>query len=1053
MEIGPAETAGLSGPLLVRRLSTGPYAAIAAAPFLPPGGKGSVGLDVVLEHSPQPDEGNVAGLIRRGRLTLGASVLVDARDRERAAHRLGTPVENLYSVGGVGELVDVAGSTPHLLATAPLSSRHEALFEAHLGPAETRRALEAFYGAESSLFVRVRIDHRDDPSETAVSIDGLWVDIYDRLAAGAEVAGRVTRSDFEAQVIAALHGGELTISADPPMPIGEAESVAITMMLGQRPALFDPSREESDDCWLLRPRPWPSQRISLTERRVVGTVASVEVSQALTDFLDAGEERRRDAVRLLAESASGEVVPVARRSRAKRPGPAKAFVDLGAGLTTPGELVGGRQGPRGGTALLKDGSPSFLVAGQLANWAEILSTTIAPSGPVISDVDAPSFADHSDEATRWWAPRFRLAAGATTANSDDDRFRFEFRRLGAGADGAPVLEATVALTIEPFQAPASIAAVEGVARSRRVEVDDVVVSLEVPFIDATDGATKHHQLVGTVTETDSAFLLTFEVGNEWVRLVYGALARPGFQSEPPALRVAYTFPGYKDTKKLDLSALLATHHFTTKLEPVVTERGVSAFGRDGLVVSIDRKDPTTAAALVSRPFAASHLTAVRPVDVGPVRPIDVVNPERPSRELVKTVFARRMRTELEISCEDVPNRFVDATEGRRAIGCRDNMSLGQIDYRRLRERTALAEEGFRVFQEPAQPHRYVMAADHWRISRREPEGTPEDYRPTAVVYAALDPDPDNVRVAVEFLLQPDVRPYQRRELLGRIRAEHPHAEVVWPTDLLGTQIEFDWIALDTLTSEHTTTALPGGRISVGVKVDVPQWTLFHAALGSTPPQGSMTVHLDDGTDLEAGLDLDPRRSRGPLLTGPIAAETAGGRTTLTNELTTDVNVDALRGYDVDNRLVASTLVGATLGAGESKVVDTPAGVSLEPVYSVPPADEADLTEIRAFVEETEAQALFSLLVDLGAEGLDFVVVEAGFVELDEFREVTLSDDHPSAEAIFVLPLTRGLESLAIRYRIAATAGSGPVSTPGPWKHHDLGASALIHIDRSDLFDE
>jgi hypothetical protein len=1056
LDVPPGPVAAvLVAPLRTTRSDDGApgrHAAIAAAPYLADlGDLAPLTLRVALTRQPLADEASITPLLSAGLLLVQISAWVPDAALAAAARVVGERTENLFSHGGVIEIID--GSDGRLLGSAPLDTRNGASVEVHLSAADTQTVLDALAGGETAITVVVRAEQRSIDHQE-VRLAGSWAPLFDRLS-GRAIGGQVHRSDLELAVAAALRHGDLVLSTAPKLPPARVAPTAVAMVVSHRAALFSPTGSPTDASWTLRQRPSPLQALDIVEITNVGAASVAECSALLHALAKPVVDRfGLDALVQLSAAAplSGHRVeprsPRSPQRRERRDGDVAPLTLVGAGNFTsdldvnPTTLLMGKAPDRGlASSLLGDGMPTHLDAGRIP-WADKLGPLPGRrSGPLVVDVDAGVFPDVSAAQTlearggpSWWAPEFVLRLPAPGTAVPRDVFAMEIRRVGAGPQGQPVLIGRLTLRLTPIRPLAAAAAAPGM---RQVDVSDLAVGVDVPFLDAAAGnALTFHQLSGTVTREGDDYIVTFDIADDWVRLLYGALSTPGFQSEPARLRVAYTFPGYRVAEILDPGAFRPI--FATSFRPEVVT-GLSSLTRGDLALVVRRDGPTDPLAGAALLGNLTLQPKLRP-DLG----LLATKPPRRPPTFLQTTFAHRRRHALAVPCADYPGAYLDITGAATPIGCRDSMRLGQIEYRPLIQRADLGTTHFAVWQETAQPSRYVVVPNEYRVSRRPPTGSTDDYRPAVLVRAALAPDPADVRIAVEFLLQPDIAPHALLDLLAAVRAEHSNAVLLWPNDLAGVDTTWSWLSLDSVTDRWVCSPLPDGHLALEAAVDVPRWSMLHAALQGTPPTGVQQVRLGDGTVLCSALSLDPRLATGPLATGPLTIAVRDGHATIANRLATSVRVASVIGYQAGQQQGA-TAVDSVLAGGGTITVPAPAGTRHECAYNVLRSDTVDLTEIRAFVEETQAQVLFSLGTRLAPLGLGAVEVEAELEGVPGRQTVRLDDADPNHERYFLLPLTAALADPKLRFRARSLSTQGATGPHGPWQLHDLASSALVIV--------
>ena len=120
----------------------------------------------------------------------------------------------------------------------------------------------------------------------------------------------------------------------------------------------------------------------------------------------------------------------------------------------------------------------------------------------------------------------------------------------------------------------------------------------------------------------------------------------------------------------------------------------------------------------------------------------------------------------------------------------------------------------------------------------------------------------------------------------------------------------------------------------------------------------------------------------------------------------------------------------------------PAAADCQPVYTVPDAAPADLTEIRSFVEDIAMNVIFLDLVDHPTHGITRLGVRSQLVDASGIQDVPMNGSPASGQTSYVLPLTTYLANRTVRYQVSVTHPDG-TSVDGSWQTWDASAHGCL----------
>lgn len=1046
---------------------------VAAEPVAAIGGDGPVlSLVVALERQPPPDQPSIVPLIVSSNMSMDVCIGVDeevlaALDDESAdrherlfaddiRYRFGSPVGIRHE--------------PALAEATALGTTGRAALSASLDRETTLEVLRALRGSLSPLSVDAAVTYSRPAPARTLRLRSTWAEIWDAIAACAD-DGVVTAGTLRLATMDLLADGRLLVSdgdAEGPGTVDPDEAARAIAL--QAAVVLDRS---DPNAWRLRGRPHPAVPFDHEQRSAGRVTRSLKLSAPLHRLLGeplAGEPLDR-FVSLVVIGPDGGQRPAAPRRlpRASRDDGGDGHQVLawdGGALTSVATFAEPRRAANASAAFLATDAVRPAL-GSRPQLSHLLVDDVAwqidqPEHlPVVEDGSASVWPDRIDPGRSWYAPQAELVL--SDPGSEAARpFWFSFRRSGITGDARPALEATITLTLRRMKPDGADALAAG-DDLQEVPVDGVAVALEVPFIDGNDGSAKHQVLEGAVTPTAAGWTVEIRVVNDWVRICYRALSGADPAAEPAVVRLDYSMTGYSPMRRggwevaLRPSTAVLPVQFAVRtlapvepvewkkppepvqsvpVEPVPVEPVFVAealtLRTDVATVAMRREDrasalrPGKATVIAQRPVLVNR-PVIRPVGA-PIRADDVTH--------VKRTFARRVTLPARVPCAAHGGSYVEQTPtGAVAVGCRDELQLGETRYAVFRELADRSTPDYRMQQLLQQPGRFVAVPTRFGITRHTPAEGEIAYRPCVVLYAVLDPDDAaNNRVQLDATLQPAIGAEQWAEAGAGLRELDPTPELLLPTEVEGVAATFTW-ALPGTEARATTTVLTGGLLRVGIACSIPDWLLLRAQLRAASLSGTAEFRYPDGTTFRSELMLDLTRVAGPWPSGPVEAVIAGDRATLTNRIERTVDVRELLCSAAEQR--TRVPVAVSLPAAGTAEVAIPTGtVAAAPAVSLPRNDPVEIEESRSFVDSLETNVVFVNLVALAARGLARLTITARIQGLAEERTADVTDAEPTAELRFILSLTRYLTVRVLEYRITIIAADG-APTSGAWSTWDL----------------
>jgi hypothetical protein len=1068
-------------------------------------------LVVVLSRPPDPEEQSVHELIETARLALDLTLSVDEVTLTRAARGVGRPCRLLRGTTSELALETAAGGTPLARTRVPGTAR-DARLVAALDRTFALAALAAFRGERSDLSVRARVEYRAAGRgvvEVSVEAATLFAVLAPLAAGDGELTGRALSALFpdlvRARIVRVSGGDGEAAALARSLPAYEAFLRAADSVIEPR----HPARSLTDpeQAFLLLPLSCASAWTAPADIAATRT-RNIELSVRLEELIEDAGIDWDDAVRLVARDPSDPalVSPVPRRERTarSRAGPAVAnenvpvTADGDTLLAVPLALTADRsRGPAAHALIASDVvHPAALHAHAQAFVASDILIATAPAPevqplPVSDDPAAPLWVDRADPAHRFYAAEFTLRRPQPADDPQTAAFLFRFEQSGvtAGAALKPGLRATVRFTLDAGMSEATKAALTAAGNPAAAAVPrgNLSAMLEVPFRAEGSGEARYQSFAGTCSVDGDALEVEVELLDDWVRLLYGALAYAGFQDLPARLSIAYAFPAYaaghqihlqgaltSKISKLDLVTTLRRSR-GEPLRPVLETATRTLHFPGGEVRYLEESGAGTRASRplrpAARPAAAAVMHAVaaapavstmsvahvepaappQPVDHSAVHaaailashPILEVAPGllQPEPHYVTRTIVHQQLLDLHFDCGAFGNFYVQAKDGGDvAVGCQDALKLGEIVYRQYQELGDLRAEKYRVYRSLQQPGRFLVVPTAYRITRyAASEASDRAYHPVILIYALIAENSEDSRYFFAATVEPDVPDSMRRELRASLESLSPSGVLPaldFPTDpVVQATTTFAWAVPDGIEAPQVTQVWNGFQVSVST--DLLHGVFLKEIVEHSGLSGSVTFTLADGTALQSQVALDTHVV-GPWEGGPLEVVHEGQTVTLTNRIAQPVDVGDV--FVERSTLTKRLPVAARLGPAETRALDT--GVVVEDAWAEANVSEAaTLEELEVFEEDVTANVIFINQVNYENNGLSKLVVR---LRLPNREHVDEREIRPVETLTFevTFPLTTYLDAQVVEFQVVKTFSSGSVEDI-PWKQWDITALGAV----------
>lgn len=696
--------------------------------------------------------------------------------------------------------------------------------------------------------------------------------------------------------------------------------------------------------------------------------------------------------------------------------------------------------------------------------------------PIVDDPNAPVWPDRISGDRLWYAPAFELLTPQPNANPNNSPFQFRFRRIGITPSGEAVLDGTVRFTLRAGMSSQTQAALRerGNPTAMPVPMNNLAVSLVLPFVNANNNELTRHALPCTIAQEGSEIVASVRLTSEWVRLAYTSLSNPTVFSEPAKISIAFSYEAYSRTRTIDFKLVFGKKraripvvfspeqllevqdptYFDASTLTLHMSDGAVFFKRGRFDVSRARPRPADDEELPDEPEPEPEPEPVEPEEVPPPR----LPPTRPpikqpeineiitEAQLARRTLLREQQLAVAFPCNVFGEFYRESNNDQDvAIGCRPALELGRISYKRYEHIPQLdsvvnEELRYRVFRSLQQPGRFLVLPTRYAIARHSP-GTPDEYKPRVLYYADENPQHAlQTPIIFKVDLQPDLAPHERRDLelkLARL-AEMPVVE--YPT-AIQAETTFSFLAMD---STPVSALRTPDSITVSISATSADLVLLQTRLQTGGITGTVRFDLGDGTALNSQLSLDLRYVTGPWLGGAVTVARSEDSIRLKNQIAQPVTVhDLMVVSDGDRRLIPLERVIPEGGSEAMLVFALPEQAELYPIYTTSATPEA-LNKIQNAIERIHINVLFINSINFSNHNLaalSLFVRRTGSSLIEQFS-VTAETD--VIEADFLMPLTEYVASPSLELRIEKAFSDGRREVK-EWFNRDLAPGHVISL--------
>ncbi len=1037
-------------------------------------GKPSISLSIVLERQPQPRE-NIRTLIESGVLAFELQLATQEESQNR-----------LFTRQVSYELHWEKENHRKKLANS-MSSGTEArvALSVNLSREQTLDALAAFQNQPAGFYITAGVQYREEGQFTPIRLRGSWAAIYQFVKLHCNNNGQITETTLQSIIPSMISKNLVTATDDNGLAKTIPSDILIRLVIRQASTILKQTTNFNNGgiTYTLRTAPHTSFQLDYRENVKLSTLKTLELKAVLHDLVADAllVSSLENHIFLVAHKPNdpSRVAPVARKVTVSRRSRMDAGMDVVKTNTLQVAAIDNKltsvsltTKPSTNTATyIKPQLTPVYNAGLLDYFSINLDDDVKPESlPVVASPSAPYWLDRLYSQKAWYAPEFDVILPQLNTDPIQSPFLFSYETNGVTNTGKPALNGTFRFSLVPKMPQETIDALaaSGVKYAEALPLDSLVLNVLLPFVDEIDGQMKQHLLSATITSDEEKITAEVEVLNDWVRLMYGALAVEGFQSLPVQVQITFTFRCYTRIKTSDLNVIFGgktletpvlynASEITTPNRSEYLDASTLTYVQPLYQLQFQPEVPNMQKNIMARsePLPVTLMTA-KPIQyqspITPINPQVVLKPEL-SDSIVKVEYAEQIQVVQRIlpllyPCNIYGNFYQDRKAGI-AIGCQDALKLGEIKYRQYEEIIELRDDDyFQVHRSLSQPGHFILVPVHFCISRKEVD-EPDAYRPLLFLNSLIDViTPDNNKVELRTTLQPDIPVFRRLQIMEKLKEYHPSPTISYSIDVPNDNVVFNWeFDQDIFTTcETDLNDASGPFISAYFSMNLPNWELLYSVLQSPGLKGSVEINLTDGTTFISNLFLRLDKIRGPWINGPLQLSAANGQITITNKTESTVEVSDLVRY-AGSYIAEEIPVEVSLAEEEIYTTNGPEG--LVPVYSYLASDPVAIEETRSFVEDIYGNIAFINLVTFINHDLLQLNVEAKVRGIEGVYNFILTDVERIIEFNYILPLTVYLQTHIVDFRITKIFNNQePALTE--WMEWDFGRRGIAVSITSDI---
>jgi len=935
----------------------------------------AIHLSVVLLSPPAPGDVYLSPHVAGGRITLTVDSTIDNVELMALSQLTGQRVHSRVAEKTAFTL----RTEEDMLAVVENSHSRRVSMDSALSADQARMVMAVLsHGPVAEIPLRLECLYQwRELKQTRAHLQGEWAGLIEiARSISSTNNGLIVDSNLDAIAAMALHGGCLELRNDQGDLLNDSQSAG--SMLRRLSSLF---LERKADGFRLRERP---PRIPLALSQTMGVAVnqhastSLDLLPAIKAAMVASPPDKHLSITVLG-TGDMQSSRIASRRVSKRTSrkPVASAVNLISGhdfvdaqiIAKPGDLQGL----------------------DLVYADKIRPILLKPrSLPVVEYKKRDTgrlLEDRLQSSWRWYLPHWQFVA--PTANVSEGPFSFVFEQKGATSSGEPALFAEIHFELiakEPDHLKSAISS----AKRRKLTIKQIrptvkSVFLDIPYVDESSGQTVSRRLRATFSQHNERIRCQVLVQHDTVKLAYGALSHPGFQSKPARIVVKCRFSAYETLQKYGST--------------------IKHMAPRGLARASATESPVLhAIARPLKPINAVMLPVHLPTASYKPRPVPA------KREYTLTQLTDEQDCELLVKCSEFSQvyrrREGDTSVG---IGCLQPLLLGTAPTELVQELSALRKNEYRVFQQLHQPNRFLVVPSRYHLTRRFDEN--DTALPALGLYSVLDPaNEDGTLFTFDAHLEPDIPAIDLQQLHIDLLSYSADPQLDMPTEVDLSELEITLLA-----GGHHSFISDGPLLTVSIRTALRDALLFKAQLEGPGISGSAVFTLGDGTRLEPStLNLSLRDIGGPWPEGPVKSELQGRQLLLTNHTESDHEIISVELSEPRRLLNVNSvlLAGATLPLS---LEDSHAGVAISTSHVTGNAHRLD--EMRIFAEQIRKEVLFYADFNIGNSSTPVIDITAQLVGMGERHNRLLEGEQGAARIEFELPLTSILSNSVLEYTV------------------------------------
>ena len=612
--------------------------------------------------------------------------------------------------------------------------------------------------------------------------------------------------------------------------------------------------------------------------------------------------------------------------------------------------------------------------------------------PIVKDELEAVWMDSVDAKKIWYMPEYKIEVPSQTNNASNSPFLLSFEKIGTDNTGRPVLRGEVKISLLATVPAAAEAKTLSAALSRLTPV--IVQSqhfvLKLPFMES-NGTPKTSEISPSeIVSTNNRIELTFLLTNDWIRNCYGVLSIEGFQPTKATININTCFRGLGAVQKMNLVLLPAAAFLQLDLVKNDTAIKSAAFNVTNRTLTIGDTQVKYADTDAKRAPAkkAGYAGKVAMINAASVANTLVVKPgnELPAKveeaeQLVERSFGKTQETEVFFPCKDFGQFYLEESSDGipKAIGCYEPYRMGEIKFRLYDEIATLTTPYYKVHRSLQSPDHFLIQPTRYRVTRFDATHPEMAFKACVHMYGAIDEQNNfqNSVCVLDLSLDPDIPVYAFHLLKQELKKQcNKKAVIEFPGEVMEDAV----FTLSLPEGTKVNTLNLGRTIQLTISIDIMEVLTLQSMLKNGVINGKASYTMADKTVYDVNLNPDTANITGPWENGPLEIEKSNGIIKFNNNTEKTVQLEKIIRTDNDSNDMETFTVNKTLLPGESASIDTINTISVFIPDCVVQPKLSDLDESWVFMNDLSCQVIISTPIDLPAQNITSIDVEASVVD-------------------------------------------------------------------------